>query len=105
VTKLFFERPTSTNFEIIIEQIAQPDAAPAVEVFRREEKEEFAALQGLFSFLLELAVLGAPSPLRMRRLNCCQARHSKAIGTGSFPTCRDLHHQSPSDRLRPLRRS
>lgn len=42
VTKLFFERPTSTNFEIIIEQIAQPDAAPAVEVFRREEKEEFA---------------------------------------------------------------
>ena len=77
VTKLFFDVQARPTFEIIIGQIAQPGAAPAVEVFQREEKEEFAALQGLFSFLLELAVLGAPSPLRMRRLSCCQARHSK----------------------------
>ena len=59
VAKLFFECPGSTDFEIAIEQVAQPGAAPAVEVFRREEKKEFATLQGLFSLLLELAMLGA----------------------------------------------
>src|SRR6476660_10449067 len=59
MAKVFFERPGSTDFEIVIEQVAQPGAAPAVEVFRREEKKELASLQGLFSLLLELAMLGA----------------------------------------------
>jgi hypothetical protein len=39
MAKVFFERPGSTDFEIVIEQVAQPGAAPAVEVFRREEKK------------------------------------------------------------------
>ena len=59
MAKLLFERPGSTDFKIAIEQLAQPGTALAVEVFRREEKKEFAALQGLFSFPLKLAMLGA----------------------------------------------
>ena len=49
MAKLLFERPGSTDFKIAIEQLAQPGTALAVEVFRREEKKEFAALQGLNS--------------------------------------------------------
>jgi hypothetical protein len=60
MAKLFFERPGATDFEIAIEQRAQLGAAPAVELFRREEKKELAPLEGLFSSLLKLAVLGAP---------------------------------------------
>ena len=48
MAKLFFERPGATDFEIAIEQVAQPSAAPAIEIFQREEKK-IASLQGLFS--------------------------------------------------------
>ena len=60
VAKLFLKRPGSTDFEIAVEQFAQPGATPAVEVFWSEEKKKFATLQGLFSLLLEFAMLGAP---------------------------------------------
>ena len=45
---------------IAIEQLAQLSAAAAVEVFWREEKKKLPSLQGLFSLLLEFAVLGTP---------------------------------------------
>ena len=45
MAKLLFERPGSTDFKIAIEQVAQPGTALAVEVFRREEKKEFTALE------------------------------------------------------------
>ena len=59
MAKLFLKRPGSTDFEIAVER-AQPGATPAVEVFWSEEKKKFATLQGLFSLLLEFAMLGAP---------------------------------------------
>ena len=50
MAKPLFECPGSTDFKNAIEQVAQPGTALAVEVFRREEKKEITALQGLFSF-------------------------------------------------------
>jgi hypothetical protein len=70
---LSFERPGSTHFEIPIEQIAQPGTALDVEVFRCEEKNKFAACQGLFSFILEVTALSAPH--LNRRLRSDAWRH------------------------------
>jgi hypothetical protein len=57
---LFLERRGSSDFEIAIEQVAQLGTSLAVELFRLEEKEEFASVEGLFSLLLKLAVFRRP---------------------------------------------